>query len=572
MATDLIKANGVHYTPPELAEFLATAVVEKLSFAGRRVTVLDPACGDGALLQAFIQAVPEKLRPNVELVGYETDPAALERARDALQSTTASSVTLELRDFLATSGPAEGGQLSLLDAKDSSRQFDAIIANPPYVRTQVLGAKRSRALAAQFGLTGRVDLYHAFARAMANVLRSKGVLGLLTSNRFLTVKSGAALRKLLKKEFLVRSVYDLGDTKLFNAAVLPVIVVAEKSKGHTAIPCSFTRIYEHRGDCLVGREARDKRSLLMAIRASEANGFVRGPSCAYRLECGSLLTGGDDEVWSLSTPHYVKWLAAVSRHQCHQFDDVARIRVGIKTTADEVFIRDDWASLPPNDQPEPTVLRPLIRHFDATRWFWSGGHTQAVLYPHVDRDGRRAAVNLDSVPRAKRYLESHFARLNRRRYVVEGGRNWYEIWVPHMPSDWSLPKIVFPDISEEPKFFIDSTGAVVNGDCYWMTLRDGVDPEMLPLMLAVANSTFITRYYDIAFHNKLYAGRRRFMTQYVKKFPLPDPTGPAAQDIIKLVTEILNRREISNEIEARLDCRVWDAFGLVKEVPGQRDL
>ena len=38
------------------------------------------------------------------------------------------------------------------------------------------------------------------------------------------------------------------------------------------------------------------------------------------------------------------------------------------------------------------------------------------------------------------------------------------------------------------------------------------------LLLAVANSSFITKFYDIAFHNKLYAGRRRFMTQYVKKF------------------------------------------------------
>ena len=55
-------------------------------------------------------------------------------------------------------------------------------------------ARRAGIFAAQFGLTGRVDLYHAFTRAMAGVLRPEGVLGLLTSNRFLTVKSGAALR------------------------------------------------------------------------------------------------------------------------------------------------------------------------------------------------------------------------------------------------------------------------------------------------------------------------------------------------------------------------------------------
>ncbi len=113
------------------------------------------------------------------------------------------------------------------------RQFDAVIANPPYVRTQVLGAATSQTLARRFGLTGRVDLYHAFTKAMANVLKPGGILGLLTSNRFLTVKSGASLRRLLRIEFHLEAIYDLGDTRLFAAAVLPVIVVARKQRGGT---------------------------------------------------------------------------------------------------------------------------------------------------------------------------------------------------------------------------------------------------------------------------------------------------------------------------------------------------
>ena len=55
------------------------------------------------------------------------------------------------------------------------------------------------------------------------------------------------------------------------------------------------------------------------------------------------------------------------------------------------------------------------------------------------------------------------------------------------------------------------------------------------LMAAVANSTFITRYYDIVFHNKLYAGRRRFMAQYVSQFPLPDLHAPISREIVKRV-------------------------------------
>jgi len=43
------------------------------------------------------------------------------------------------------------------------------------------------------------------------------------------------------------------------------------------------------------------------------------------------------------------------------------------------------------------------------------------------------------------------------------GREWYEIWVPQDPAAWDQPKLVFRDISEEPMFWIDHDGAVVNG-------------------------------------------------------------------------------------------------------------
>jgi hypothetical protein len=45
------KSHGVHYTPSELAAFVARRVV--LQLGGRETVVLDPACGDGELLLAF---------------------------------------------------------------------------------------------------------------------------------------------------------------------------------------------------------------------------------------------------------------------------------------------------------------------------------------------------------------------------------------------------------------------------------------------------------------------------------------------------------------------------------------
>jgi hypothetical protein len=134
--------------------------------------------------------------------------------------------------------------------------------------------------------------------------------------------------------------------------------------------------------------------------------------------------------------------------------------------------------------------------------------------------------------------------------------------VPHDPAAWALPKIVFPDIAESPRFGLDMSGAIVQGDCYWMTLRPGVDPDWLPIILAVANSSLATTFYDLMFHNKLYAGRRRYMTQYVEQFPLPDVQSEIAQRLVAAVRQLTARQRLLVEVEPEIDSLVHQAFGV----------
>ena len=122
---------------------------------------------------------------------------------------------------------------------------DVIIANPPYVRTQVLGSEKAQALARKFGLKGRVDLYYAFLIAMTNSLKDKGLLAVITSNRYLSTKSGESIRAFLTEHYEILEVIDLGDTKLFDAAVLPALLIARKRSGRKPLsPARFVKLYE----------------------------------------------------------------------------------------------------------------------------------------------------------------------------------------------------------------------------------------------------------------------------------------------------------------------------------------
>jgi methylase of polypeptide subunit release factors len=50
---------------------------------------------------------------------------------------------------------------------------DIVIANPPYVRTQILGTEQAQLLAQKFNLKGRVDLYYPFLIAMTASLKKE---------------------------------------------------------------------------------------------------------------------------------------------------------------------------------------------------------------------------------------------------------------------------------------------------------------------------------------------------------------------------------------------------------------
>ena len=549
---DRRKAHGVHYTPAELAGFLCE---EALALAGdqRPLRVLDPACGDGSLLLALAGAAGADRAGDMRVVGLDQDAEALEVARGVLAPLPFAGVELRRADFLADGAPPPGG-------------FDLIVANPPYVRTQVLGAERSRQLARAHGLSGRVDLFHAFLRAMTGQLRDGGVLALLCSNRFLSTQAGKAVRDLLQRDYQLRSITDLGDTRLFRAAVLPAVVVARRQPSPADGGCRFTRVYTaaDRPGTALSAGAPAMTSAIQALR-SGVSGEVAIGGDRYVIERGVLETGGGrGHAWRLSHPEMAAWLETVEAHTARSFADVARIRVGIKTTCDSVFIRGDWAALPDDLRPEAELLHPLLTHHEAGRWRASPLARQ-VLYPHLDAGGRAGPVDLARYPRARAYLERHRDRLAARTYLQEAGRNWFEIWVAQRPSDWPKRKVVFPDIASEPRFLLDTSGALVNGDCYWMALGEEVPDELVYLLLAVGNSSFAMRWYDAVCGNRLYGRRRRFITQYVRSFPLPDLRHRAAGGIVALARELVAGGDDQAALEVELDRLVWAAFGLADE-------
>ena len=524
------KQTGAHYTPELLANFVAEAI---FTASGNKATkILDPACGDGELLLAI-----KKFYPSSELHGFDLNSYALETTN---LRTNAFVARVDFLDHVIEN--YDGGLF------ESKEKYDLVIANPPYIRTQVLGAGRAQEISRAFGLEGRIDIYYAFLEGIHRVLKCDGYAGVIVSNRFMSTKSGALIRQRIVERFDIIHVWDFGDTKLFEAAVLPAVLLLKKKGLIKCAEAQLTTVYS----------CADAGPSILATNPIEAVrhiGLVRIDEKVFEVKTGAL--NSTDDVWKIMNSAVGSWTDIVDRHTWKRFGDIGKIRVGIKTTADKVFVKREWSD------PKPELLKPLITHREGRR-FKSYESKFSVLYTHEFIEGKKRAIDILKYPISHEYLIQHRQILAKREYITKANRQWFEIWVPQQPDAWRLPKLVFPDISEKPKFWISLRDEVIQGDCYWIVAEDGNPDDLLWLALAVGNSGFIEEYYDNNFNNKLYAGRRRFMTQYVEKFPLPDPELESSKELIRLAKEIYKTIDQSDttELQRQLDGNIRKAFGL----------
>lgn len=560
-----IKHTGATFTPKGLAEYLADKLLIHIK-ADDEIKVLDPACGDGELLLAMGNGL-SKANHDFSLTGYDSNEGYLSIARERSLIFEANKSNFVLGDFLeAIQLPQNQLSLDFNDKFESGHinSFaDVIIANPPYVRTQILGAEKAQKLARKFDLKGRVDLYYPFLIAMTESLREGGLLGVITSNRYLSTKGGESIRKYLAKNYELIELIDLGDTKLFNAAVLPAIFIGRKSKEDkkNQNKPKFLKIYE----VLNGHsKTEETANSVFEILNQKGSGYFSVGDKQYRKTEGFLKYDTDvGTPWEMMSKEEAEWVSVIDQNSICRIGALFKVRVGIKTTADKIFIKDNWQELGV-DKPEDELLKELISQENIEAWRINDRIRLRVLYTHHSQKGQKKTIELENYPKAKKYLLSHKQKLESRSYVINAGRYWYEIWVPQNPGYWKKPKLVFPDISVSPRFYFDTGGKIVNGNCYWIAVDKEEDIEKLLLIQGVANSSLMARYHDLVFNNKLYSGRRRYFTQYVERYPVPDMNTDNAKNIIRLVKKLnqSNSIELNKQIENELEASVKEAFGV----------
>ncbi len=544
------KSDGATFTPDLLASFLAERILLYYSITdhNKSIRINDPACGDGALLKAMAESLVKK-NISFSISGSDKDATSLSNTQNMLDSLFPNvSKELEHKDFIAE---------RFDNLFSSVIENDIIIANPPYVRTQILGADYAQYISHLYKLSGRVDLYYPFLINMTHSLKPGGIIGVITSNRYLTTKSGASIRQFLYHNYNILEIIDLGDTKLFDAAVLPAIFIGRKKTSKTMdVQPLYRSVYQLHNWKESGSEETFE-SIYDLLNENKAGTF-RINDKLYEVKNGTLKadrTGAD--VWQLKSGDNDELITTIETHAYGKVADFFKVRVGVKSCADDVFFTRNYTPIRPEDE----WFRSLISQENIQKWLISDD-LQEVIYPHFNASGKKDVLDIDKFPRAKAFFNTYEDRLKERKYLLKSKRKWYEYWVPQNATLWGLPKVVWADISSEPRFAYDHSDAIVNGNCYWICASNEEEENLLYLIMGIANSRLMEYYHDSKFNNKLYNGKRRYLSQYVEQYPLPDPSSEESQKIIILVKSLLcNKSQDNSTVTIELENAVRHSFG-----------
>jgi len=399
-------------------------------------------------------------------------------------------------------------------------EYDFLVGNPPYVRVQMLDeAQKNYYKSTYESATGKFDLYILFIERGIKWLKNDGKFGFITSNKFIQASYGIDIRNFILKSTVISQFIDFGDTGVFKDATnYPCIFILEKDSTKQKT-CNYVRVKIPHEDILTYLKEKFTRS-------SFSDKYID----YFKVE-QSMLKG---KTWNFMPQNELNLIKKIETLSSHTLKNLRNnISEGIVTGQNPVFILSDETIKKYNI--EKGIVKHVIGGSEIKRWqiSWNGNY---IIYPHFKYSDKLKPINLKDFANLKNYFEERKIDLEKRHYVLEAGKEWFELWNPRDPDIFEAkPKIVTPDISTNNSFAMDFEGKWYCLDtCFIIVLKEEF-LEYYSFLIALLNSNILEFYFK-QISPFISGGYYRYKTQYLEQLPIRLPQTSEEESLALQIT------------------------------------
>ncbi|GAA7631858.1 hypothetical protein HpMMM31_10510 [Helicobacter pylori] len=432
--------------------------------------------------------------------------------------------------------------------------FDCIIGNPPYIRQEhIKDIKPLLEKQYQDFYNSTADIYTYFFALSYHLLKEKGFNAFITSNKYARAKYGAKLRELLLKKTTLVSYMELNALKVFESAAVDTSIM-NFIKQTPPKENSF-KYYEPTPNDK--DDLKSTPSLLMRQNALSTESFIFANAALLDLR---------DKMEGIGTP-LKDW-------------DI-QINYGIKTGANEAFIiptekREEILNACKTQEERKRterLIKPVLKGKDIKRYSyeWAGewlinthnGYTSALK-------SKIPPIDIAKYPATKAHLDAHYDTIATR---SDQGDTPYHLRNCAYLEDFEKEKIVYGEIVQEPRFYLD------NGECqlgyfYAEATSFILTGEHLRYLLGMLHSKLIT----FAFKT-FYAGGGlgesgyRYKKAFIERLPIPKIT-PQTKELARKITDCVEAilsikakdpKANTQRLEKEIDALVYRLYNLTDE-------
>lgn len=491
-----------------------------------QLTILDPACGSGAFLNAALQflmaehkhidemeakvtgstiefqSVENSILEN-NLYGVDINEESVGIAQLALWLRTAkphrklNSLNQNIKcGNSLISDPAIAGDKAFDWQKEFPQVFekggfDVVIGNPPYVQLQSMGTMSDAYAQCGFETYNKsADLYCLFTEKGYNLLKNGGIQSFIMPNKWMLAAYGKELRKFMAKTDL-QQIINFGDVQFFDEATIYVcIFVTRKS------------------------DKRDDEVKALSLNQKTYHGDFMQEVPKQLADYPAEIFGESE--WIIQPKVHFNILKKMQNGTALKNLPISIYR-GILTGYNDAFFIDGATKdrLIAEDPKNAEIIKPLLRGRDIQAWMpvWDELY---LINTHNGIKEEVAPVNIDDYPVIKQHLEPFYTKLSKR---LDKGVTPYNLRNCDYMREFSKPKIMYPNMTSIFPFIYDEKGFYGNDKTFMITAND--DTVNLKFITAILNSKLckLWIWYNCP---ELQGGTREIRKVYFENFHIPD--------------------------------------------------